>query len=438
MRYKLRYGLRVSLELPIDPITIAIVGGLFFAYALISGRLDGTVITAPLVFAAFGLAAGAAGAGLLAVDVEHSAIHIIAEFTLILVLFSDAARIDLGRVRHDHHLPARMLVIGLPLAIGAGTVVAVAVFPAFSLWEAALLAALLAPTDAALGQAVVSAREVPIRIRQSINIESGLNDGIALPAVLLFAALASAAHGAGEEGHWLRFAVLQVTLGPLVGVAVGYAGARLLDPAVARGRATTAFQGIGILALAALAYVLAEIVGGNGFIATFVAGVAFGNTLEHPCEFLFEFMESEGQLLMLVTFLVFGAALLPEGLAHVELSFVVYAVLSLTVIRMVPIAISLLGSGIRWPTYLFLGWFGPRGLASILFVLLILEEADVMHQEEILSITVITVALSIVMHGVTAAPLSRAYGRLAERMGDCEESKPVSAMPLRDGQKQEQ
>lgn len=381
----------------------------------------------------FGFLAGPGGFGLADIDVEHSAIHIIAELTLILVLFTDASRIDINRVREDHNLPVRMLLIGLPLAIAAGAFVAAALFPTFSIWEAALLAALLAPTDAALGQSVVSAKAVPLRIRQSINIESGLNDGIALPAVLMFAALAGAAHGGNEAGDWLRFGVMQVTLGPLAGAIIGYAGARLLDAAAERRWATTAFQGIGILSLSVLSYVLAEMIGGNGFISAFVGGLVLGNSLRHPCTYLFEFMESEGQLLMLITFLVFGAALLPEGLAHVDVTFVVYAVLSLTAIRMVPIALSLLGSGLRMPTYLFLGWFGPRGLASILFVLLILEEADIPHRAEILSITVITVALSVILHGVSSAPLANAYGRLAERMGECEEGKTVSDMPLREG-----
>ena len=416
-----------------DLATIAIVGGLFLAYSLVSGRLEGTVLTAPLIFVAFGFFAGPDGFGFAKIDVEHSAIHIVAELTLILVLFTDAARIDLDRVRQDHNLPTRMLLIGLPLTMGAGMLVAASLFPAFSLWEAALLAALLAPTDAALGQSVVSAKAVPVRIRQAINIESGLNDGIALPAVLLFAALAGAAHADHESGSWLQFGLMQVTLGPLAGAIIGYAGARLLDIAAERGWATTAFQGIGILSLSILAYVCAEMIGGNGFIAAFVGGLVFGNCLRHPCTYLFEFMESEGQLLMLITFLVFGAALLPEGLANVNVTFVVYALLSLTAIRMIPIALSLLGSGIRLPTHLFLGWFGPRGLASILFVLLILEEADIPHRDEILSITVITVALSVILHGVSAAPLAKIYGGLAERMGECEESKAVSEVPLREG-----
>lgn len=416
-----------------DALSLAIIAGGLLLYSLVSGRLQGTIVTAPLVFIVFGFAIGSGGFNLASVDPGNSAIHFIAEFTLILVLFADAARIDIRSVRQDHNLPTRMLVIGLPLAIVAGTIVASKMFPAFSFWEAALLAALLAPTDAALGQSVISTKAVPVRIRQAINIESGLNDGIALPVVLLLAAFAGTAHGGAQASEWVNFGLLQVILGPLAGVVVGYIGARALDEAIERGWANTAFQGIGILSLAVFTYVAAELVGGNGFIAAFVGGMVFGNTIRHPCTFLFEFMESEGQLLMLITFMVFGAALLPEGVAHLNPANFLYALLSLTVIRMIPIVISLVGSGVRLPTQLFLGWFGPRGLASILFVLLILEESDVPHRDELLSITVITVALSALLHGVSAAPLSQLYGRLVGRMGKCEETKMVVELPLREG-----
>ena len=416
-----------------DLQTLAIIAAALLLYALVSGRLRGTIITAPFVFIVFGFVTGGGGIDIVIVDVGHSGIHFVAEITLILVLFTDASRIDLGRVRQDHNLPTRMLAIGLPLTIVAGAVVASWMFPAFSFWEAALLAALLAPTDAALGQAVVSAKEVPVRIRQAVNIESGLNDGIALPVVLLLAAMASAHPGSTAAGEWLRFGVLQVTLGPLVGALLGYAGARLLDEAGERGWATTSFQGIGILALAVGTYAAAELAGGNGFIAVFVAGMVFGNTIRHPCTFLFEFMETEGQLLMLLTFLIFGAALLPEAMAHLSLESFGYALLSLTVIRMLPIAVSLVGSGVRTPTILFLGWFGPRGLASILFVLLILEGSEVPHKEQILTVTVLTVALSALLHGISAAPFARRYGRLAKSMGECEENQQAVELPLREG-----
>ena len=416
-----------------DTQSLAIITGGLLLYSLISGRLQGTVVTAPLVFILFGFAVGAEGLDIADIHPGHSTIHFIAEFTLILVLFADAARIDLRSVRRDHNLPSRMLIIGLPLTILFGAIAAHFLFPAFSTWEAALLAALLAPTDAALGQPVVSDRAVPVRIRQAINIESGLNDGIALPVVFLIAALAGSTHLAMPAIEWLGFGLLQVLLGPAVGIALGYIGARAIDTAIERDWSGAAFQGIGILSLAVFTYVVAELIGGNGFIAAFVGGMVFGNSIRHPCTFLFEFMESEGQLLMLITFLIFGAALLPEGIAALNTMNLLYAALSLTVLRMVPIAISLLGSGVSLPTQLFLGWFGPRGLASILFVLLILEESELPHRDQLLSITVITVALSALLHGASAAPLARLFGRLVGRMGECAESKVVAEMPLREG-----
>jgi NhaP-type Na+/H+ or K+/H+ antiporter len=416
-----------------DLTSIALITGGLLLFSLVSKRLQGSVITAPLVFVVFGFLIGADGFDIAQFNQGHSSIHFIAEFTLILVLFTDAARIDLKRLRRDHNLPVRMLLVGLPLAIAAGTLVATQLFPSFSFWEAALLAALLAPTDAALGQAVVSAKAVPVRIRQAINVESGLNDGIALPAVLLFATLASAEHAASGAGEWIRFGAFQLIFGPLTGVIVGFIGARALDTAAEHRWASESFQGIGILSLAVFTYVTAELIGGNGFIAAFIGGMIFGNTIRHPCTFLFEFMETEGQLLMLITFLVFGAVLLPEGLEFITPMILLYAVLSLTVIRMIPIAISLIGTRLGLPTQLFLGWFGPRGLASILFVLLILEETELPHRAELLSITVVTVALSVLLHGVTAAPFAALYGRLVARMGECEESQTVAELPLRAG-----
>lgn len=418
--------------------SIAIVVTGLLVFASISGRLQGSMITPPIIFIGFGFLIGAGGFNIAEVDPGHAAIHLVAEITLILVLFTDAARIDLDSVRRDHDLPVRMLLLGLPLTMLTGTVLGLVIFPEFTLLGAALLAALLAPTDAALGQAVVSARPVPLRIRQAINIESGLNDGIALPVVLLLAALAGGMQADTDAASWLEFGLMQITLGPLCGILGGYLGARLLDVAAERGWAEESALGIGILSLAILVYVVAELIGGNGFIAVFVGGMVFGNSIRHPCSFLFEFMETEGQLLMLITFLVFGAALLPEAIAHVTPSMMAYALLSLTVIRMLPVAISLIGSGVRLPTYLFLGWFGPRGLASILFVLLILENSTVPGREEILAITVITVGLSAVLHGVSAAPLARAYGRLCATMGQCEEIKPVADLPLRGGQTENQ
>lgn len=415
-----------------DLITLAVIALGLVGFSVFSGKLQGTISTAPLVFIVFGFAIGEGGFSIAQLDLDHGAIHLLAEATLILVLFSDAARIDLSRLRKDHNLPVRMLALGLPLVMVTGMAVAMLLFEHFSIWEAALLAAILAPTDAALGQAVVSDEAVPVRIRQAINVESGLNDGIALPVVLFLASAASAAQQS-STGDWLAFAAGQLILGPIVGVAIGFCGARALDVAAEREWSTTAFQGIGVISVALLAFVVAELVGGNGFIAAFIGGMVFGNSVRHPCTFLFEFMATEGELLVLITFLVLGAVMLPDALQHLNWTWVLYATLSLTLVRMIPIGLSLLGTGIRLPSYLFLGWFGPRGLASILFALLILEDAELVHGHELLSVTIITVVLSALLHGITAAPLAKAYGKMTRELGDCEEHRPTEEHPLRDG-----
>lgn len=415
-----------------DLITLAVIALGLVGFSVFSGKLQGTIITAPLVFIVFGFAIGEGGFSIAQLDLDHGAIHLLAEATLILVLFSDAARIDLSRLRKDHNLPVRMLALGLPLVMVTGMAVAMLLFEHFSIWEAALLAAILAPTDAALGQAVVSDEAVPVRIRQAINVESGLNDGIALPVVLFLASAASAAQQS-STGDWLAFAAGQLILGPIVGAAIGFCGARALDVAAEREWSTTAFQGIGVISVALLAFVVAELVGGNGFIAAFIGGMVFGNSVRHPCTFLFEFMATEGELLVLITFLVLGAVMLPDALQHLNWTWVLYATLSLTLVRMIPIGLSLLGTGIRLPSYLFLGWFGPRGLASILFALLILEDAELVHGHELLSVTIVTVVLSALLHGITAAPLAKAYGKMTRELGDCEEHRPTEEHPLRDG-----
>ena len=277
-------------------------------------------------------------------------------------------------------------------------------------WALALLvAAILTPTDAALGQSVVSNPNVPKRISQSINIESGLNDGLAFPIVLL--AAITAARATGYEGgqapdNVAVFALLQITVGLLAGAMVGYGAAKLLDFAISRNATTTVAQGLYFLSVAFLAYFGAELVGGNGFIAAFVGGLVFGNTLRAPSVFIREFMEGEGQLLTLATFFIFGSVLAPIGLEHASWKTVTLALLFLTVVRMLPIWLSLAGLKLSSYEKIFLGWFGPRGLASILFALLVLEEFPIPGAQELTACVVLTVLISIVLHGVSAAPLS--------------------------------
>ncbi|MEM9751015.1 MAG: cation:proton antiporter [Pseudomonadota bacterium] len=380
------------------------------AFALVSRPLTTSVVTPPMAFAALGLAIGDAGLGWFTLGLDHDLIHAIAEFTLALILFSDASRISLASVARHHAIPVRLLAIALPLTIVLGGAVALALFPALPLWSALLLGAILAPTDAALGQAVVLSPKVPVKIRQALNVESGLNDGLALPAVLFLAAC-SAMAGEPEPREWLQFAAAQIAVGAGVGLGAGFAAGRLMCFSAARNGVTPAFEGLGGLAIALLCFALAELLGGNGFIATFAGGLIYGNMGHKHVDSLLDFVEAEGRLLSLFTFFLLGASLLPEILPQTNLLIVLYAIASLTIVRMLPTAVALVGYGLRGASTGFIGWFGPRGLASILFVLLIAEEPGVADYELIYTVVGVTVALSIILHGLTANPGANAYAK---------------------------
>ncbi len=364
-----------------------------------------------------------AAAGFLTVEIEPWVIDLLAETTLVLVLFSDAARIDVRQLWRERGLPLRLLLVSMPLTIALGTAIAALLFPALNIWEAALLAAILAPTDAALGQAVVSNERVPLRIRQALNVESGLNDGIVLPFVMICAALAGAGSGASAEGseagrsigEWITYGGLQVILGPLVGAAIAIGGGRLITLAVERKWMSSSFERLGGLSLALLAFLCAEEAGGNGFIAAFVAGLSLGKTAPKICPTIHEFIEAEGQALMLLVFLLLGGVLAGPALAEATPEMLAYAVLSLTLVRMLPTAASMIGARLNPVTTLFLGWFGPRGLASILFGLLILEESQAPHREMIFTVVVLTVLLSVLCHGLSANPAAKRYGARLDR-----------------------
>jgi NhaP-type Na+/H+ or K+/H+ antiporter len=364
---------------------------------------------------------------------DERVIHVLAELTLVLVLFGDAARIDLRALRNEIGLPVRLLGIGMPLTIISGALVAKLLLPGLMWLEAAALGAILAPTDAALGQAVVSTPSVPLRIRQALNVESGLNDGIALPVVLIFAALASM--GGGEErtaSEWVWFAALQVTLGPLAGVLVAWVGGRLITWSENRQWMDSRFARLAGISLALLSFACAEQVGGNGFIAAFVAGLTLGNAQRGQCEYLYEFLEAEGQLLALLVFLLLGLSLAWPAIAQSDGRIWLYAVLSLTVVRMIPVAISMIGSKLRLPSVVFLGWFGPRGLASLLFAILILERAALPHGDLVFNVVILTVLGSVFAHGMSAAPAARWYGQAVRDVTHCpEEHKAVLEHPLR-------
>jgi NhaP-type Na+/H+ or K+/H+ antiporter len=393
-------------------IELLIIALTVFGYALVSERLAMSPVTAPMVFTTVGIVVGTGGFGWFDLELEGEATSILVEATLVLVLFTDAIRIDLHALRHNAALPGRMLGIGLPLTIVAGTALAVVVIPGISVIEAALLAAVLAPTDAALGQAVVSDRRLPVRIRQTLNVESGLNDGIAVPVVTVLL-VAAAAESVGGASDWVGLAARQIGFGVLAGVAAGVIGGRLLDHRAAAGRVEGVYRQLATIAIAVAAFALAGVLEGNGFIAAFVAGLSFGQIARQRCTGVQDFTEDEGELLAAITFVLFGAVLVGPVLDELTWQIALYVLLSLTVVRIVPVVLSLTASGTFFETRLFLGWFGPRGLASILFALLVVDELDSQAGRTIFAVASWTVLVSVFAHGLTARVWT---GRLARRL----------------------
>lgn len=382
----------------------------YIVYSLMAQRLAAYSLTLPIVFVAVGFCLSDPLQSQLSAELLGDGKRLLAEVTLVLVLFSDASKVRFRELEKFWGLPVRMLFIGMPLTILFGTTAIYWIDPALGVPMALLTAAILTPTDAALGQQVIASDRVPERLKETINVESGLNDGLAFPFVLLGAALVASAGDVSGAGLAVT-AVFQVLLGLGSGIFMGYCVARMMDVAMRHRWLDEATGGVVFLCTAFATYVLAEILGGNGFVAAFVGGAVFGNTYRASQHFISEFMEGAGQMMTMSAFLVFGALLLPEGLAQLSLSAVAIAGFMLTVGRVLPIYVSLLGSGASHRDKLFLGWFGPRGLASVLFTLVVLDGYDLAISDTLLACVTITVTVSVVLHGLTAGPLMRLMTR---------------------------
>jgi NhaP-type Na+/H+ or K+/H+ antiporter len=379
------------------------------AYAAVSRRLSGSMITTAMVFVAGGILASDELLGWLDPTIGSETVRWVAEATLTVVLFSDASRIDLAALRREYVLPLRLLAIGLPLTIVAGALAGVAVLGELALIEAVLLAIVLAPTDAALGQAVVTDPRVPSRVRQGLNVESGLNDGICVPLLLIAIAIAEAEEGAIGNGAALRLVLEEIGYGCIGGLIAGLAAAAVVRVCVPRRLVDSGWLQVVPIAGAALAYGLAVWMGGSGFIAAFVGGVVFGGLRREVGGEVTRFLEEAGNLLGAATFILFGAVMLVPVLDDLSAEVVLYALLSLTLVRMVPVGLAMLGSGARRPTVAFLGWFGPRGLASIVFAVILVEDADLANESVLLNTIFLTIGLSVLLHGLTATPLTARY-----------------------------
>ncbi|MFI1279495.1 cation:proton antiporter [Streptomyces sp. NPDC020858] len=422
--------------------TVATVAAVTAAYALGSRRLSSTPLSSAIVFVGCGVLLGPAVLDIVNLEQDAAPIVALLEVTLVLVLFTDALSVRRRDLRTGGFLPSRLLGIGLPLSIGAGWLLAWPLLPGLTMWELALVGAILAPTDAALGKTAMSHPRVPALVRHGLNVESGLNDGMVLPFFILFLAAIPGTHYAqeGVAGVFWRALVLSTAIGLLI----GWLGGRLLQWSRSRGWVAWEWRQVYLPAVAAAAYELAVVTEGSGFIAAWVAGFACGFAMRHSPvggekedpDRTVEFSETLGGLLAAISLLVFGAVLLGPALEHLSWRICLYAVLSLTVVRMLPVALSLAGSGLRPRTVAYIGWFGPRGLASVVLALLVVEE-HVPGVELLGRVVAITVGLSVLLHGVSAVPLAERYGRWHEKAAaaspDLREGTPVPTPPARRG-----
>ncbi len=397
-----------------DHPSIIFAAAMIFIYGLFSKVADRSPITAPMIFVATGILVGPLGFNVFHMEPYGALVKIITEVTLVLILFVDATTINLKHLIKDRATPMRLLLIGLPLTMLTGTIVAYLLFPGVNIWLLALMALILSPTDAALGQAVVKSEKVPERVRRWIGTESGLNDGIALPPIFACISVLSVGIGVSDE-NWVLFLLQQVVFGAVIGGFVGWLGGTLISYFSNKGWMNSTFQRLVSGSLAVLCFAIAEHFGVNGFIAAFAGGLLLGASTksQRVKERIQEFGEAEGQQLELFVFMIFSMLLVPTAYHYWDFTALLYAVLSLTIIRMLPVAISLIGKNLDMGTILFVGWFGPRGIASVLYLLLVVETLGFEGYEPILSVIVLTILLSVFAHGASAVPLSNLFGKKA-------------------------
>ena len=400
-------------------------------FAMMAKWISTTSFTAPMVFIGFGTLLSVTG--LFPHENAEQALHLVAEIALVILLFLDARANRYASASNTACLADQDACDRIsPLTVFIGTVAAWLFFPNQPVFALVLIAVILAPTDAALGQAVVTNPQVPERVRRALTVESGLNDGLALPAILLFASLT--AEVMEKDGtDWILFGAMQLTLGPVTGIAVGLVGGAALIWAKDNNMTSEPYEGVGAIALAGASYLAATLMGGNGFIAAFAAGLCFGYVVKGQCKFVYEFTESEGLLLTWGAFFLLGLALVPEAVQQLSFPVFGFILVSLVVVRPLSIWISLIGTDASFVTRLFFGWFGPRGLATALFALLIVSHIDHELAEFVLMLSVNAVWISAVLHGVLANPSARWYGAKVKEMGNCPETHPIehSAKPLR-------
>ncbi len=392
-------------------IELAVLALFIFCYSLVAGRLERAATSGPIVFVVAGLLMGPLGLGWFDGDISRTGLRVLADLTLALILFIDAANADLAILKQQYRIPSRMLLFSLPGVIFLGTIIAALLFETLSLFESAILGTMLAATDAALGKAVITNKAVPVQIREGLNIESGLNDGLCVPILFVFIALAL---GSGTEGGSTMFAlklvIQELGIGLVVGLGLTAVGTWLLRWCWNQGWVTEIWKQVTVVGLAIACFSVAQSLHGSGYIAAFTGGLLFGFMAKEATHRLVLAAEGTGETLALMTWMLFGATVIGQSVQHFTWEMIVFALLSLTVIRMLPIFLSLTGTGESTAAKLFLGWFGPRGLASIVFAIIVVNKG-VPEAKFIAMVVVLTVFFSLVAHGVSANPLAKLLGQ---------------------------
>jgi NhaP-type Na+/H+ or K+/H+ antiporter len=410
---------------------LIVVGAVVVLFALAAERLGRSVITGPLVFTAIGLLIGPEATNLVDLDLDTEAVELLLTTALAVVLFVDATHINVRALRRGATTPARLLLIGFPAMLAAGFVAGVAVFPAISLVAVAAIATVLAPTDAALGQAVISNPKVPLGIRQCLSVESGLNDGLALPVLFTVIAIGQAEEADEPARVLLEHLAREIGFGLVAGIAVGVLTVLAIRAADRLGLAPSA-AAVGLASFGALAVAagLALALEGSLMIGAFVVGIIVGPTVSRRGPGAHVFGENLAEVLTMLSFIVFGGVILSSELDSLSWQVALYAVLSLAVLRPLTVLLATVDDHDTPATIAFIGWFGPRGLASILFVATISGDSpEFPDLPMITSVMTWTVLLSIVAHGLTAWPLSNRYAQYCDANPDMMDASP-SMRPL--------
>jgi NhaP-type Na+/H+ or K+/H+ antiporter len=388
-------------------VELAVLALFVFCYSLVAGRVDRMPLSGPIIFVFAGFLMGPLGFGWFDDSVTNRDLRFFADLTLALILFIDAANADLSILKRQLRIPSRMLLFGLPGVIALGTVLAALLFSELTLFEAAILGTMLAATDAALGKAVITNDNVPAKIREGLNFESGMNDGLCVPVLLVFIALASGTAGEGGSTMLaLRLVAQELGVGLVVGVGLAASGAWLMRKCMERGWITEIWKQVTVVFLAIACFTVAQSLHGSGYIAAFVGGIVFGYNAKEETHRLVLAAEGTGEALALVTWMLFGSAVIGQVFESFTWQVVVYALLSLTVVRMLPVFFCLSGTGEDTRSRLFLGWFGPRGLASIVFTIIVLNK-NLPGGNLLALVVVCTVFFSLIAHGISANPLAK-------------------------------